>query len=1063
MTPALYSDLTEKIMFPATRQQEGVWFHSIKNTTAYWNFVSVKSFSGKVHINHLKQSLELLVERHAALRTNILLRDNNLYQVIREELSADEFLIVSNYDKVTMGESIQIVNDAISSLQMSEYDFTKDVLLRLQVIRFPSTVFFVLSLNHIVTDAGSMQLFWSELAQCYNSLVTGKVIGLQSAGQYAEFALAQQDYFRTKEFDAQKKYWQSKLEEGLPDTDLPFCRKSSAGEVFIRETELSAQLTADAKSFALRKRVTHSSVFQLAYAILLYKYSGQQKVVIGNIVNGRGYGKRNYTSTIGFFADRILNIFKLNTTDTLEELLQHVNQTMLEGFANGQVPFEDIVRKYNADNRTGMSSLFRAAFNVIKTQPDDGWEGLTPYHNPIMSKNSGMYVNNQYDVYLFAIDNSRKVRLRLELLCDREHSTLIDLVLDSYIDILKKIIYTPQARLSKKELQTETEKGLYREFNQTAAQLPALPVIHELFRLVAAKHANKTAVVTVDGSLTYGELDALSDKWAAVIAEKVVRRTQPVGLLLNRTSSLLPAMLAILKAGSAYLPLDPDFPAARLDYMLADAEVELVVTEQSLKNKLPAGITALFPGEMSKADIAPLLTNNSRANDLAYVIYTSGSTGQPKGVMIEHKAVVNFVTGINRLIDCNNRKLYSLTTIGFDIFILESIQALCTGATIVLADKEAQDNPIKAAAEIIQQKADIVQFTPTRLRLMLQAVGAGFLSNLSIVLVGGEMLDLETLKELQKHCPGAIYNMYGPTETTVWSCVKDLTENEYITIGKPIANTDIYILDKQNGQEGIGIYGEMAIGGEGLARGYWNKVALTGEKFIVTEANGKRLYKTGDIGRWLPNGELEIAGRRDEQVKIRGYRVEPGEIEFHIKKHQNIKDVVVLHIRNEKCDDLFACYTSDTVVHHDLLRNELKRSLPAYMIPGYFIRFDSIPLTPNNKTNKVELMRLANEWINALQDEAVVDEGRGDDRLETLWWQTLQVDAQANRKEVSNFFEAGGHSLKALTLLEQIEKKFNIVVPVREFFHNPTLEYLQTVVSIEAINAHVQPTHQVAT
>jgi len=392
------------------------------------------------------------------------------------------------------------------------------------------------------------------------------------------------------------------------------------------------------------------------------------------------------------------------------------------------------------------------------------------------------------------------------------------------------------------------------------------------------------------------------------------------------------------------------------------------------------------------------------------------------------------------------KRVYSLTTIGFDIFVLESLLALCAGSTVILASEEEQKNPALAVAAMLAHDAHILQATPSRMKMLLEE-GTAFLSGLTDILIGGEPFPPDLLEALQNVFSGNIYNMYGPTETTVWSTVKNITVSGSISAGRPLDNTRIFIMDEDRRTQGISVPGEIGISGEGVSSGYWNKPRLTSDRFIFSpHVPGKRIYLTGDIGRWTPAGELEIMGRNDSQVKIRGYRVELEDIACHLKTHPELKDAAVICVKKDGYDDLYAFYVSEFPLESRLLRTHLRNALPEFMIPSYFVHLHALPLTPNSK---VDGEALRNIKVDS-ERKSIADYREINGQLLSLWVSVLQVDNDLFSEHIlDNFFESGGHSLKALHMLDIVEKEFNVKIPVRDFFKHPTLQFLNNKLTLK--------------
>lgn len=485
--------------------------------------------------------------------------------------------------------------------------------------------------------------------------------------------------------------------------------------------------------------------------------------------------------------------------------------------------------------------------------------------------------------------------------------------------------------------------------------------INELFEEQVARTPESKALIFKDKVMTYRQLNEKSEQLAKLLRAKNIGADRIVGIMTRRSMEMIVAIFAVLKAGGAYLPIDPDYPEERVQYMLQDSGADIILTQKGLINKIE------FLGE--KIDIEDevnyyspdihLPATRNKSDNLAYVIYTSGSTGNPKGVMIEHKAVFNFIKGVTDLIDFAEYKtILALTTISFDIFGLETMLPLVNGLKVVIADENEQKNPRLLSELISNNKIDMLQITPSRMQLLLgYEKGLHCLRNLKEVMIGGEALPESLLERIKLLTEAKIYNMYGPTETTIWSTIGYLTESEKVDIGKPIANTQIFIVDENNELLPPGSEGELCIAGGGLARGYLNRPELTAEKFVPNPfIKGERMYKTGDIAKWLPDGNIECLGRIDNQVKIRGFRVETSEIEAILRRHETVKDVLVAAKESKDQSKYLCAYiVSDKELMIQELKEFLQKKMPEYMVPAHFIRLYQLPLTPNGKIDRKAL------------------------------------------------------------------------------------------------------------
>ncbi|MCP4152400.1 MAG: amino acid adenylation domain-containing protein, partial [bacterium] len=587
----------------------------------------------------------------------------------------------------------------------------------------------------------------------------------------------------------------------------------------------------------------------------------------------------------------------------------------------------------------------------------------------------------------------------------------------------------------------EKDRILY-EFNDTRAEYPVDKTIHRLLEAQVQKTPDAVAVVFETQHLTYRQLNAAGNRLARLLRIEGVKAGDLVALMPERSLEMLTGLFGILKAGGAYIPIGPEYPHERVKSILEECGAQLALITKGIE--VPTNLCRPIPIEPIAGgnEDAGNLTPVTDSSDLAYVIFTSGTTGKPKGVMIENRSVINFIKGITDIIPFTSAdRILSLTTLSFDIFVLETILALLKGSRVVIGSREVQSNPQKIAHLMENEQINIFQATPSRLQLLVSEEDAApKLKQLTYLLVGGEAFPKNLLEKTCEITAGhtGIYNVYGPTETTVWSTLKDVTGERTLNIGKPIANTQIYILGKSGLLQPVGVTGELCIAGEGLSRGYFNNPEQTGKKFVRNPvAPEERLYRTGDNARWLPDGNIEFLGRNDHQVKLRGHRIELEEIKNCLLKKEEINDAVVLARGEDDNKYLCAYIVSDSPLEPMLpvLRDLLVKELPEYMIPSHFITLEQIPLTPNGKIDKNALPEpdtLPGTTYTAPHD-------RLEKELVKIWAGVLTIDKEQIGID-NNFFQLGGHSLKAATLMTRVHKELDVKISLKEIFKNLTVK-----------------------
>ncbi|SHJ99066.1 amino acid adenylation domain-containing protein, partial [Clostridium cavendishii DSM 21758] len=601
----------------------------------------------------------------------------------------------------------------------------------------------------------------------------------------------------------------------------------------------------------------------------------------------------------------------------------------------------------------------------------------------------------KFDITMTAIEGKDDIYLNLGYSKKLYREETIERMKNHFLNLVNKIIINKNIKIKNIEISNEEEKELIlNKFNNTTVNYQSDKTIQQLFEKQVKKTPDNIAIVCGDKKVTYRELNERANSIARTLRKKGVIPNSIVAIMLERSIDMMVGLFAILKSGASYLPIDPSHPEDRIKYMIEDSKTNVLLTEGKFSEKIKFnGEEVYLDNKESYSNDLRNLKNVNESSDLAYVIYTSGSTGKPKGVMVEHKQVNNFIHGIEKEINIKSYKnMLCVTTVSFDIFVLESIVPLSYGLTITIAKENEQVDAILLNQIIIKNNIDILQATPSRMQLLIEENSFKESSKvINSVLVGGEAVPLSLLKELQKYSNLKIFNMYGPTETTIWSAVKEISEDKQITIGKPIANTKIYIVDKNNNVQPIGVAGELCISGDGVVRGYLNNEKLTAEKFIENPYKpGERMYKTGDLARWLSNGSIEFLGRIDHQVKIRGFRIELGEIESKLLEIEAIKEVIV--VDKEKNDNKYLCayYVGDKNYTVNELRTVLEKNLPEYMIPSYFMKLENMPLNTNGKISRNELPNPDIDIVTGAVYEAPRNET--EEALVKIWEEVLGVN-----------------------------------------------------------------------
>jgi amino acid adenylation domain-containing protein len=889
--------------------------------------------------------------------------------------------------------------------------------------------------------------------------------------QYKEYSQWQNRELKKGEIAKQENYWLEQFAGGIPVLELPTDFNRPLVQSFAGNSvsfEIDEKQRCGLNRLALETGCTLYMVLFALYSIFLAKISNQEDIVIGSPTAGRNHA--DLESIIGIF----LNTLPLRTgpesSKTFAGYVSNLKETILTAFENQDYPYEDLVKNVSVDRDMSRNPLFDVMF-ILQNMATGIFEipglKILPYQYE--------HTSAKFDLTLIAREEEEKIYFTLEYCTALFRDSTARGFVQYFKNTIDAALQDPGIKIAGIEIITPGEKKrILLDFNNTRKEYPGEKTIHQLFAEQVSIIPDKIALVFENAHLTYKGLHEKVDSLARLLKSKGVAPNRVVGLSMERSLEMITGLYGILEAGGAYLPCDPNYPEKRVKYMFEKSETRLLLSRGGLVAQyrdMPVrgevlDIDASYAHSADKNRIPHIHIN--RSHDLAYLIFTSGSTGNPKGIMIEHKSVVNFIEGIADIIDFSPGKtILAVTTISFDIFVLETLLPLAKGLKVVIAAERHQNDPDLLSDIILKNKVNMVQFTPSRLKMLIAVNRLDCLKEVRELMVGGEAFPGDLLACLQKSFKGKIFNMYGPTETTVWSTVKDLTLSAEINIGTPIANTYVYILDKNHNLQPIGITGELGIGGAGTARGYLNNPELTADKFehVLWNLQDNRdgyhrsyksyiLYKTGDMARWLPDGNIDFLGRVDEQVKIRGFRIESGEIEGLLLKRDGIKEVVVTSkddSMGNKC--LCAYYISDLELSVSDLRKYCSGSLPEYMIPSYFMRMEKFPLTPNGKIHR---KLLPNPEIKT-GAAAAAPRNETEKKLVEIWSTVLAV--QAGQISIdSNFFELGGHSLSAVILISIIHKELTVKIPLTVLFKKPNIRDLSQSISEMAKEIYISIT-----
>jgi amino acid adenylation domain-containing protein len=1043
---------------PLSFGQQRFWFlEQLERANAAYNLARVFRLEGRLDATVLEQAISSIIARHEILRTRFKVIDGTPVQII----APNTLFTIPVFDLHELPETIRATEAqrTITETQTRPFDFTGESLLRVVLIRLNrETHLLQVVMHHIISDDWSVQVFFKELSVFYQGLLTGTHAPLPDlAIQYADYAHWQRQQLDEETIAKQLNYWQQHLAGAPSVLELPTDRRRSSTQTFLPGVVpfcLSADLTQKLK------RLTGNSTLFItlltAFATLISRYSCVEDIVVGTAVANRHPVETE--PLIGLFVNTLALRIQLQGNPTFAELLAHVRQVALDAYAHPDVPFDHMVKTLQPERHASYSPLFQVMF-ILQNVPKEELE-LLGLITTVMELNKPT-AGATFDLTLSLRKAESELQGTFEYNANLFDATTIQRMVGHFQILVEAIATNPDECVGQLPLLTAAEQHqLLIEWNNTQINYPH-QCIHQLFEEQVEKTPNAVAVGFGNQQLTYWELNTRANQLAHYLQKLGVGEETLVGICFERSPNIIVGMLGILKAGGAYLPLDPTHPSDRLAFMLQDAQAFLLLTEQQLYGQLTTVEQICLDSDWSVIcqESQDNLKCNTTADNLAQVIYTSGSTGQPKGVMILHRGVVRLVRNTD-YIDLQPKDVIAqASNTSFDAATFEIWGALLNGAKVAILEREIVLSPRDFASSLQTEGVTILLLTTALFNQMIAEVPLAF-RGLRYFLFGGEAVDTRRVRQLlEAGAPQQLVHLYGPSENTTlatWYHVQQIEPKaETVPIGRAIANTQIYILDKYLQPVPIGIPGELHIGGVGLARGYFNRPELTAQKFLPHPFQANcLLYKTGDLARYLPDGNVEFLGRIDNQVKIRGFRIEPGEIETVLSQHPQVEQAVVTVREDEPGNKYLTAYvvgTTETLASSEL-RQFLKPQLPEYMMPSAFVMLKTLPLTPNGKVDRRVLPKP--EITNSeLEAAFVAPRTWQEEKLAEIWCTVL------HREKVGiydNFFELGGHSLLLTSVISRIRESFAIELPLRSLFAAPTIAALSQVITARQLEVQEQ-------
>ena len=1033
-------------MAPVSYAQRRLWFIDKMDKSPAYNLPAAIILEGDLNVDALENSFKEILKRHEILRTIFVETDGTPYQKIFNDIKFK----ITKEDLCNSSDKEKRISELIESESNRVFDLSRGPLIVCSLFQLDERKYLLLfNMHHIISDGWSIEILISELTLLYNSFSKGDVSPLTPLKmQYKDYVHRHSQILKKENISGHKKYWLDKFSGELPVSELPTDLKRPLYKTFngkLHEINIEKKLHERINNLCKKNNASLFMFLVSVVNILIYKYSGKTDIIIGSPISGRE--QRDLENQIGFYVNTIPLRNEIEPSQNFNYFLGKVKNNSIEAYDHQVYPFDLLIEDLNLNRDTTRNPLFEIVVSLQESNSDSiEFDGIkTSILKPEITF-------SKFDIHFHFEESTSGIKLGIVYNTDLYKAKKIERLGKHFIEALQNILNSPDEAISNIEVISEEEKEqILNVFNNTKCDYPKEKTIAELYEEMVKKYPDKPAIVYQGKPLSYRELNEKANSLAYKLKSKYdVKLDEAVVILMDRSHELIIAILGVLKAGGAYLPIDTNMPVERVNTILEDVKARVVLTGDEAAD-IRYAVPHLIPitGKyLSEESNHRNFNVGKRSSNLAYILYTSGSTGTPKGSMIEEKSVIRLVMNTNYYGFDDSGRMFSTSSISFDGTTLDLWGTLLNGGTLYLEDTEDYLDPEKLINYFSNYKINKVLF-PTGLFVRMveadQQYNLKMFNGIKEIIVGGDKLPTRISNKFIALYPDVLLlNGYGPTENTTFTTVFNVTKEfqNNIPIGKPISNTTVYIFDEDSNLCPVGVPGEIYIGGEGLSHGYVNNPELNKQKFVENPFNkGEILYRSGDIAQWCDDGNIIFLGRNDDQVKIRGYRIETGEIENISAKYNGVTDTKIIVIQEEDQKELALYYTAENEINEDELRKFLSKALPEYMLPKYFVWMEEFPLNQNGKVDFKAFPKPEIKFDNSIKAREPVNQT--EKALVKIFEGILNVK---NISKTDNFFSFGGHSLKAIKAVSAIQKELSVKVSLKEFFTHPNIISLEAII-----------------